>query len=271
VTVNSCYADIAVTKVGAPDPITPGQVITYTITITNYGPSTASEITLTDIVPVEVLIPEFSTDGGVTWNVWTGSLIITDDLNSGGSIIVLIRGEVACVVTALNNTAEVELGTLTDPDLSNNTSTWNSTISDPAPTFTPPGNLEFCVINIITAVYDGQPEPIPGADIIPNRPDWYIINGTTELDLSNIADNCCDAASVTIHWTITFNDVPPHPPVSDIGQPSAYGPITLWGATDYSVVVHTITYVVTDCNGNSSEPVTRNITIKPRPNVIKTY
>jgi len=137
------------------------------------------------------------------------------------------------------------------------------------PTFDTPGPFEFCVYNIDTAIYNGLPEP--DADIEPDRPDWYIIDGTSELDISNIADNCCEADSITIHWTITYFDVPPHPPVSGTGQPSTYGEITLWGTTDYTIVVHTITYLLEDCNGNFSEPVSVNITLKPRPYVSKPY
>jgi hypothetical protein len=114
-------------------------------------------------------------------------------------------------------------------------------------------------------------------NITPDRPDWYVINGTTELDIINIDDNCCEEDEMTILWTINFSNG--YPPVSGTGQPSEYDPdnngipdpIMLWGTTDYTYVLHTITYVLTDCNGNSSLPVTENITMVPRPNVIKIY
>jgi autotransporter-associated beta strand protein len=133
------------------------------------------------------------------------------------------------------------------------------------PTFETQDSLVFCVYNIFDATYDGQPEP--DADIVPDRPDWYILDGSTELDVFNIADNCCATDSCTIYWTINFSNG--YPSVSDSLQPSLHGPITLWGTTDYTIVIHTITYVVKDCNGNLSDPVTIDIIIKPRPNVIK--
>jgi hypothetical protein len=136
------------------------------------------------------------------------------------------------------------------------------------PTFDPPpGPLEFCVYSIFDAEYNGLDEP--GADINPDRPDWYILSGTNELDIININDNCCDASDMTLSWTITFSSG--HPAVNGTGQPSLYGPITLWGNTDFTDAVHTITYELIDCNGISSGPVTVNITIKPRPNVVKQY
>lgn len=143
------------------------------------------------------------------------------------------------------------------------------------PTFTAPGPFEYCVINIISAQYDGQPEP--AADIIPllpehgnpRRPDWYLVNsGSTELDLTNIADNCCDATDITISWTITFDPLVGGT-LSGTGQPSLSTPIQLWGTAANVPVNHTITYTVTDCNGNVAATVSRNILIRSRPEVIK--
>ncbi len=44
-------ADLSVTIVDTPDPVLDGQDITYTITVTNAGPSTASTVTLNDVEP----------------------------------------------------------------------------------------------------------------------------------------------------------------------------------------------------------------------------
>lgn len=261
--------DLEVQKTGVPDPVIPGNELVYTLLIINHGPADAPELTLTDSIPAEVLSPEYSLDSGITWTPWTGSWFSAAALAAGDSLAVLIRGEVDCIVSDFENTAEVQPGVLTDPEQGNNFSTWLTTIDDPPPTFIAPDSLAFCVYRIEYAWYNGLPEP--DADIEPERPDWYIIDGTTELDLTGIDDNCCEEDEMTIHWTITFNDIPPHPPVSGTGQPSTHGPITLWGTNDHTVVVHQITYDLVDCNGNASGPVTVDITMKPRPNVIKLY
>jgi hypothetical protein len=138
-------------------------------------------------------------------------------------------------------------------------------IDNEQPAFETPAPFVFCVNAIFNATYDGEPEPL--ADIVPDRPDWYTVDGTPDLDLVNITDNCCSEDEMEIQWTIVFSNG--YPSISGTGQPSAYGPITLWGTTDFTVVVHTITYLLVDCNGNSYGPVTVNITIKPRPNVTK--
>jgi hypothetical protein len=144
------------------------------------------------------------------------------------------------------------------------------------PTFSAPGPFDFCVVNIISAQYDGQPEPqadiipINPADGNPRRPDWYLIeNG--ELDLTAISDNCCELEDIDIEWIIIFDPITGYPPTSGFGQPSLSTPIYLWGTYTNVEVNHTIYYTVTDCNGNEAAIIERNILIRPRPEVIKIY
>jgi uncharacterized repeat protein (TIGR01451 family) len=48
-------ADLAVTVIGAPDPVTVGQALSYTVRIDNQGPETAEGVTLTDLLPATAL------------------------------------------------------------------------------------------------------------------------------------------------------------------------------------------------------------------------
>src|SRR5207245_1731944 len=43
-------ADLAVTKTHTPDPVTPGTIVTYTITATNNGPSDATSVLVSDTI-----------------------------------------------------------------------------------------------------------------------------------------------------------------------------------------------------------------------------
>ena len=47
-------ADLSITKGDSPDPVTAGQNLTYTVKVTNSGPSTASAVTVTDTLPAGV-------------------------------------------------------------------------------------------------------------------------------------------------------------------------------------------------------------------------
>ena len=170
---------------------------------------------------------------------------------------------------------------VTDANGCEATGSWTVTSEDTEPpTFELPQPPSFCVNNIFSAVWDGQTLPEP--DIFPDplfeapypsdwrRPDWYILDGTPELDILDVADNCClDEDAIT--WVIQFAGIDPNQPdISGTGQPSANGPIILWGTPLNQDVIHTIIYTLTDCSGNSFEQ-TMDFTIKPRPNVIKQY
>ena len=115
-------ADLAVTKTSSPSPVKAGDPLTYTITITNNGPSDATNVNLIDAVPVSVENPVFSVDGGITFNPWSSPYIISR-VGAGEVITVLIEGTVAAATTnSIVNTFVVASNT-PDPDLSNNTDT----------------------------------------------------------------------------------------------------------------------------------------------------
>jgi hypothetical protein len=153
------------------------------------------------------------------------------------------------------------------------------------PTFTPPTYTD-CVDMLQSAVYSAT-NPNPNAGIDPNlikdpSPDYSTLeSGNTALDLTNLADNCCDPSSLIINWRIDFTDVPDplnpsgpalsHASIPGTGQPSTYGSdILLWGdGVNFTTVTHLITYTVEDCNGNITDELTRPITITPRPRITK--
>jgi uncharacterized repeat protein (TIGR01451 family) len=123
-------ADIMVEKTG-PASITAGQDITYTIVVTNNGPATAPQVTLTDILPAEILPPITYTLNGIPMGNWPGNIDFYN-MEVGGVETITITGMVACDANDFSNTAEVELALpFTDPDLSNNTSTVDTEIINP--------------------------------------------------------------------------------------------------------------------------------------------
>ena len=123
-------ADISVVKIASPSSVKPGEVLTYTITVANAGPSPAENVILTDSIPASLSGVEYSTDGGTTWAPWPGTYAL-GTMASGGSQAVLIRGTVPADAEApLVNTATVS-STTPDPNPSNNTSTVTTNIFGP--------------------------------------------------------------------------------------------------------------------------------------------
>jgi len=171
--------------------------------------------------------------------------------------------------------------TITD----DNGCTISATIAVPAtsdvtpPTFNTPGPSTFCVENLSLADFSAN-----SLQIDPDSDQYVMASGSTFLDLNrtqlNFNDNCCDADSLTIHWRINFSDTPnstpppamtAHAPIEGTGQPSAFGAsISFPGdGVNFMPVVHTITYWLVDCNDNISEMKKVNITIQPRPQILK--
>ncbi|NFV12500.1 DUF11 domain-containing protein [Clostridium sporogenes] len=115
-------ADISVVKTVNPDPVVAGNQAIYTITVSNAGPSDSTNVTLTDVIPACILNPEFSIDGGITFNPWVSPYVI-GTMAPGATVTILIRGTVdpSCTGT-ITNTARVDSPTL-DPNPPNNETT----------------------------------------------------------------------------------------------------------------------------------------------------
>jgi hypothetical protein len=146
--------------------------------------------------------------------------------------------------------------------------------------------IENCVDMLNSVTYTvGTPNPNVYSDdnlILDPSPDYYtFISGDTRLDLTDLTDNCCASGDLEIHWIIQFSDTPDplnptgpqitRPDLIGTDQVSAFGSDILFPGDGvyFTAVTHTITYWVTDCNGNDSPTQTENIVITPRPEIIK--
>lgn len=114
-------ADISVIKTASPNPATPGGLITYTLVVSNAGPNDAQNVVLTDSIPPSIIGVEFSINGGITFNPWTGSLSL-GTLPDETSRTVLIRGTVSPSATGCINNTAIVTSTTPDPNLINNVS-----------------------------------------------------------------------------------------------------------------------------------------------------
>ncbi len=127
--VNTCTgADLSISKSDDPDPVMVGSQLTYTLSVVNNGAEDAQNVVITDTVPSALLNAQYSTDGGSTWNSWSGTLSL-GAMASGASREVLIRGTVDPSMTAgsISNTATVGSDT-DDFNTSNNSDTEDTTV-----------------------------------------------------------------------------------------------------------------------------------------------
>ncbi len=85
-------ANVTTKKAADKKSYNPGDTITYTITVTNGGPSAAKAPKITDAIPQQIENPQFSVDGGAM-NPWTGETTLAD-MPAGKVSIIKITGKV---------------------------------------------------------------------------------------------------------------------------------------------------------------------------------
>jgi uncharacterized repeat protein (TIGR01451 family) len=128
-------ADLSITKTG-PAVITAGAAATYTITLTNNGPSDASTVILTDTLPSGLSLASAKQIGGTDPFVSRGNgpAFSAGAVIAGHTDIFQIVARAASGLsagTSLSDTASVS-STTSDPNPSNNSSTFNSTVATSA-------------------------------------------------------------------------------------------------------------------------------------------
>ncbi len=130
-------ADLSITKGDSPDPVLAGQQVTYTITASNAGPSTASSVLITDTLPAGTTFVSGVNGNGATvcTLVQPGTVVCAlGTLAPGASSTVFLTVKVSPSVpngTVLHNVATVSSPT-SDPTTGNNTTFADTTVSTSA-------------------------------------------------------------------------------------------------------------------------------------------
>jgi uncharacterized repeat protein (TIGR01451 family) len=125
-------ADLSITKSDSPDAVTAGTKLTYTIAVTNNGPSTAGDVEITDTIPAGTSFVSGVDGNGATVCALVQSGTVVCDLATlapGTTTSVYLTVVVAASVPAgsLSNTASVASST-TDPDPTDDSATAETTV-----------------------------------------------------------------------------------------------------------------------------------------------
>lgn len=131
-------ADVSVTKVDTPDPVTAGEQLTYTIAVQNAGPDTATTVGLSDTLPAGTTFVSLSAPGGwscttpaVGANGTVGCSIAAFSAGSATFTIVVTVDWLTPVGTVLWNAATLYSVT-PDPDSGDRSATSTTTVVSPS-------------------------------------------------------------------------------------------------------------------------------------------
>ena len=125
-------ADLSITKSASPDPVNQGDTLVYNITVANNGPAAAANVTVTDPLPSAVTYQSSSATQG-TCSQASGTVTCNIGAMSNGQIVTITINVTATTFSSASfavNTASVS-STTSDPDNTNNSSTFTSTIAAP--------------------------------------------------------------------------------------------------------------------------------------------
>ncbi len=122
-------ADVAITKSASPNPVLTSQSLTYTLTVSNVGPSTATSVMVTDPVPASVSVVSAIASTGTCTNIGGVVVCSLGDMTSNGVATITIAGSPSATIdiTNITNTATVSSG-VSDPAPSNNTASATTTV-----------------------------------------------------------------------------------------------------------------------------------------------
>ncbi len=120
-------ADLSVSMTDAPDPVGVGALLTYTITVSNGGPSTATGVTVADTLPAGVALVSAIPSQGTCTGASPVSCVL-GSLASGNSATVIVKVTTGGAGTITNDVQVT--GDQTDSASGNNTASVTTTVID---------------------------------------------------------------------------------------------------------------------------------------------
>ncbi|CAG0973889.1 hypothetical protein BURK2_01454 [Burkholderiales bacterium] len=220
-------ANLSLTKTDAPDPVLPGALLTYSITVNNAGPSDAANALLTDVLPAGTTFASLTSPGGwscVTPAVGAGGTVSCSNAamapgSAAFTLAVTVSGALAGGST-LSNTATISSDT-TDPNAGNNSATATTAVATPATvgatktvagSFVPGGTVSYTIV--LTNSGPAAQANNPGDEFIDVLPATLTLVGATSSSgtvFANLPGNTVTwngaipvAGTVTITITATI-------------------------------------------------------------------
>jgi uncharacterized repeat protein (TIGR01451 family) len=216
-------ADLSLVKTASAGEVKPGGALTYTLTVSDLGPSNATGVTIADTLPAGF---QYASASGDTSASLTGDTLTLDvgNLAAGATTIVTVSGTVASTATGtITNTATVS-GAQPDPNLANNTSSVSTLIAaqvvqqsttdlkivktaEPSPVTTG-GLLVYTLTVTNNSLVTASDVTI--TDAIPAGTSYYTtvgaggvsyVGGTLTLSLGTLAPNAADTVWVDVRVT----------------------------------------------------------------------
>ncbi|HLC17101.1 MAG TPA: SBBP repeat-containing protein, partial [Thermodesulfovibrionia bacterium] len=125
--VTNIMSDLSVTKTASPDPALVDTDLTYAVVVTNNGPDSATNVTLTDTLPTGVTY--VSNDRGCTEAAGTVTCNLgTINNGTNDTVHIVVTPTTAGTIT---NTAAVQSTSLIDPTTINNTESIHTDVNAP--------------------------------------------------------------------------------------------------------------------------------------------
>lgn len=213
--------DLAITKTDSPDPVIAGSNVTYTITVTNNGPSDAQNVLVKDTLPPNVSFVSASStnnqfnclpDNGNAGIInCTKATLIANDLNiipirpTGNVAVITIVGKVNASVTnstSLTNTATVSTSTNeAAAQLANNTATATTAVTtDAGVSIVKADNPDPVIagtdLTYNITVTNSGPSDALNAQVVDTLPAGVVFKSVTGTNLFAAANACTQSAGV---------------------------------------------------------------------------
>gem|GEM_PF-711471 len=128
-------ADLAISVADTPDPVVVNNDLTYTATVTNNGPESATDVQLSTVLPAGLAFVSASASQGSCSGTATVNCLLNTLANGISATVALVGKPTA--IGGLSLTTNVS-GTVTDPTAGNNAATAVTTVSSTQPPPTSP-------------------------------------------------------------------------------------------------------------------------------------